>query len=523
MSETQTNKHPREDVSTPKEQELKKLKVHDKFLLELETQQRERCRKHKQEHLFQFYDDLTEAQKLDLLRQIRDIDLDSSIQIFHKSVAAAKDTVQLEITPPQITGFASLNDLSAAIREEGKEGNIHPQVSSWWSLGLQHIAKSEVAVILLAGGQGTRLGSSDPKGMYDPGLPSHKSIFQLQAERILRLQQLAGNECVLPFYIMTSEFTYAPTVSFFEKNNYFGLKKDHVKFFNQGSCPCFTFDGKIILENSSKIACGPNGNGGIYLALEEAGILEHMKTMGVKYTHVYSVDNILVNVADPVFTGYCISTNAQVGAKVVPKDYPEEKVGVFATKNGKLCVVEYSELPPHLATKEDDTTKKLMFNAGNIAIHFYTTEFLQELATTMKNFREYHVAEKQIKCADESGNTHQPKQNNGIKLEMFIFDAFQFADRVVLLEVCRNEEFAPIKNAPGSAKDSPDTARALLSQLHRRYIENAGGKIEDNSDDKLNLCEISPLISYHGEGLEEIVKGKTFSLPLNLEKPHTLN
>uniref|UniRef100_A0A7S2MXZ2 UDP-N-acetylglucosamine diphosphorylase n=1 Tax=Helicotheca tamesis TaxID=374047 RepID=A0A7S2MXZ2_9STRA len=275
--------------------------------------------------------------------------------------------------------------------------------------------------------------------------------------------------------------------------------------------PCLTPEGKIIMESPSKVAMAPDGNGGIYPSLHKSGMLDNMKQRGVNYIHVFSIDNALLKPADPVFVGYCLSQKADVGNKVLWKANALEKVGIVVEKDGKPCIVEYSDMDPSMMEQIDENGR-LVFGAGNICNHFYTLDFIvDQVVPNMKNM--YHVAHKKIPYYDEeTKETVKPTENNGIKLETFIFDVFPFSSNMAVLDVCREEEFAPVKNAPGSSSDSPDTARAMISALSKRWVKDAGG-ILTNDDGE---CEVSPLVSYAGEGLEELVKGKEIECPFSL-------
>lgn len=256
--------------------------------------------------------------------------------------------------------------------------------AKWLALGLEAISKGQVAALVLSGGQGTRLGFAGPKGMYNIGLPSEKSLFQLFTERILRLQTLANETypsetsdgsdggAVIPFFIMTSPMNHDETVAYFRKNEFFGLVESQMFFFPQGTLPCFTTDGKLMLENSHTLATASDGNGGIYKALSTSGALDKMQSSGVKYLHVFSVDNALCKTADPLFIGYCIDKNADCANKVVWKSRPEESVGVVAKKNGKFCIIEYSEMEKAACELVNPSNGKLAFGAANICNHFYT-------------------------------------------------------------------------------------------------------------------------------------------------------
>lgn len=251
----------------------------------------------------------------------------------------------------------------------------------WLSLGLEAISNNEVCALVMSGGQGTRLGFNGPKGAFSIGLPSEKSLFQLFAERIRKLELLAASKIApgtasnikIPLFVMTSPMNHEETVAFFRQKNCFGLDEAQLFFFPQGTLPCFTTEGKLMLESSHKLATASDGNGGIYKALARSGALDKMKANGIKYLHVFSVDNALCKVADPMFIGYCIDKKADCGNKVVWKSRANESVGVVAKKNGKFCIIEYSELNKATSELTDPATGKLVFGAANICNHFFTT------------------------------------------------------------------------------------------------------------------------------------------------------
>ncbi|KAK7895794.1 hypothetical protein WMY93_021119 [Mugilogobius chulae] len=276
--------------------------------------------------------------------------------------------------------------------------------------------------------------------------------------------------------------------------------------FEQRMIPAVTFDGKVILQGKGKIAMAPDGNGGLYQALVDNNVLEDMKKRGVEYLHVYCVDNILVKMADPVFIGFCVSKGADCGAKVVQKAYPTEPVGVVCRVQGVAQVVEYSEI---LQTTAELTgpSGELVYSAGNICNHFFTRQFLEDVATNNLKHLKQHVA-----------------------IKKFVFDVFPFSRSFVVFEVVREDEFSPLKNADGAAADSPSTARNALLHLHCRWATAAGATLLDEdrnaavltaSESKMVSApakfEISPLVSYFGEGLEKL-KGKTYQTPWFLDK-----
>jgi UDP-N-acetylglucosamine pyrophosphorylase len=360
------------------------------------------------------------------------------------------------------------------------------------NLGTRLIREGKAAAFLVAGGQGTRLGMSGPKGKCSIGLPSQKSLFQLQAERLLNLSQKAGK--VIPWAIMTSPDNHQETTEFFESHQHFGYPKESLRFFSQAELPVLNDEGHLLLKSPGQVSQGANGNGGCFKALAESGILAAWKQTGVEWVFFYAVDNALVKVCDPRFLGYAASQNLPVSSKAVARAHAKERVGVFGLRHGRPTVVEYSELPLETATATN-SDGRLRYNAGNIAIHCFRIDFLEALA---KATLPYHAAHKKIPYWSVKENSQEPLSPNAWKYELFMFDAFECAEGMSVLEVAREEEFAPVKNAQG--EDSPETARNLLLQLHQQWALSAGFK---KSELEEKLVEISPLTSYAGEGLSK--------------------
>lgn len=452
----------------------------------------------------QFWDELTLAQQEQLVRDIEELNLNELKHYFDRATTSfSENGIKLDDRLQAIP-----ESKLVSIARTSKE-----KLNQYRMEGLKQISQGHVAVLLMAGGQGTRLGFPYPKGMYDVGLQSHKTLFRIQAERIQKLEQLAfeltGQCGTITWYIMTSEHTIQPTHEYFVAHNYFGLKKENVILFEQGSLPCFEFDGKIILDEKYRVARAPDGNGGIYRAMKQQGILDDLTKRGVLYLHAHSVDNILIKVADPVFIGYCVQQNADCAAKVVEKSHPSEAVGVVAMVDGRYQVVEYSEISAKTAEMRN-SDGRLTFSAGNICNHLFSSAFLHKIGNNYERELKLHVAKKKIPYIENSGKRITPEKPNGIKIEKFVFDVFEFAEKFVAMEVPRDEEFSALKNADSAGKDCPTTARNDLHRLHKKYIEAAGGIVHGSE------CEISPLVSYAGENLSELVEGKSFTSPVYL-------
>lgn len=462
-----------------------------------------------QEHLLQFWNELTEDEKKELKADIEELNLNEVTEFFQRATKSMNDEgatnnkLDDKLEPLPDSKMLSVSRTSAE------------KVGVYRKEGLRAVSESKVGVLLMAGGQGTRLGFAYPKGMYDVGLPSGKTLFQIQAERIRRLQKMAfevtGKKGKITWYIMTSEHTMEPTLDFFRSHGFFGLQESDIVMFEQGSLPCFTFDGKIILDAKHRVARAPDGNGGLYRALRDRGILDDIKRRGVEYLHAHSVDNILIKVADPVFIGYCISQGADCAAKVVEKASPNEAVGVVCIVDGSYQVVEYSEITQKTAEKRNHDGR-LTFSAGNICNHFFSASFLHKIGSQFEAKLKLHVAKKKIPFTDLTTGTRQtPNTPNGIKIEKFVFDVFEFAEKFVAVEVPREVEFSALKNADAAGKDCPSTARCDIFRLHKAYIEAAGGTVVGETE-----VEISPLLSYEGENIEDLVQGKTFKTPVHL-------
>ncbi|KRZ86637.1 UDP-N-acetylhexosamine pyrophosphorylase [Trichinella sp. T8] len=388
---------------------------------------------------------------------------------------------------------------------------------------LQLIAENKVAVIVLAGGEGSRLKSYAPKGAMDIGLPSGKSLFQLQAERIIKLQKLATefanskNQTVavkIEWLIMVSPATVRKTEKFFHEHAYFGLDKAQIHFFRQGTMPCFSFTKKVLFDSVDAIAMAPDGNGGMFAALKKSNLLYMMERRGIEFVHVYCVDNVLVRVGDPLFFGYCKYMKADCAAKVIKKTSPTEQLGVVCC-DPKPKVLEYSEISSALAEKRDEKGE-LVFRAGNIANHVFAFQFLKKMCNDDVALP-YHLAKKAIPYVQADNILQIPVEPNGYKLEKFIFDVFPYSENFAILEVPRNEEFSPLKNPDLLGVDCPTTCRADVYRLHRQWIIDSGGKVPELSQDSEQfVCEISPLVSYAGEDIH-ISNEEVLSSPFTLK------
>ncbi len=429
-----------------------------------------------QEHLLHYWNELSSDEQNSLAKEIAQTDFYLMENLHREVQNGPVEQKQVALKPLDVTVWKDL-------KQEKKD--------AYWKQGLQAIGEGKLAVLLVAGGQGTRLGHQGPKGTFDAGFPSGKSLFQLHTERLLYLSKLSGFS--IPFVIMTSTENHQATVDFFKLKQFFGYSEADIHFFPQENLPILSEDGKVLMDSKFQIISGANGNGGCFSSLKKSGIFDKLRDGGIEYFFLFAIDNALVKVADPAFLGFALSEHSDVSCKAVAKAYPEEKVGILAFSNEKPSVIEYSDLDPELA-KARNSDGKLIYNAGNIAIHLFSTKFLERC---FSSDLPYHLARKKIAFLDTFDKWIEPAIPNAIKFELFMFDVFPLAKKMAVLEVAREEEFSPIKNSSGV--DSPESARQMMTELHRTWLKNASAPEKFWKHERI---EISPLLSYAGEGLE---------------------
>ena len=355
-----------------------------------------------------------------------------------------------------------------------------------------------VAAFTVAGGQGTRLGYDGPKGTFPVTPLKRKPLFQIFAEKITAIGRRHGRP--LHWFIMTSHANHARTEAFFAEHRFFGLDRARVYFFRQGRMPAVDFTGRILLESPGGIALSPDGHGGSLRALHRSGALDLMQGEGIDTISYFQVDNPLVRCIDPAFIGWHLVRGAEMSAKMIPKAYPEEKLGHFCLQRGRLVVIEYSDLPLAVQREVDPQTGRLRYLAGSIAIHILDREFVRRMAEG--GALPFHRADKKIATIDAAGRPVKPAAPNGAKFEMFVFDALPFARNALVIETRRADDFSPVKNADGV--DSPRTAREDQLRQYARWLQRAGASLAiDASGLPAATLEVSPLFGYDEESFAE--------------------
>ena len=449
----------------------------------------EQLAEHGQEHVLCFWDELSQEQRAQLSEEIMSLDLALVARLAAGAGAAASEFALSAIGAPNVIGIPKSDEEEAAHRRAAECG---------WEI----LAAGEAAVMLVAGGQASRLGYDLPKGQFPIGPVTGKSLFQIHAEKILAMSRRIGR--AIPWLVMTSKANDTPTKRFFEENDVFGLDRSSVDFFQQGMLPAVDGEGKMLLAGKHRLALAPNGHGGSILALHDSGVLEKIRSAGVKHVFYFQVDNPLVSIADPAFLGFHAERGAGMSLKVVEKTEPSERIGIVVAEGERMRVIEYSDLPDEAAHARDPDGR-LLLRAGSIGIHALSVAFLDELLAGDFSLP-YHVANKKVAHVNDAGVLIEPDAPNARKFETFIFDALPLSERTVVMETIRQREFAPVKNPAGV--DSPESAQALMQDEWRRWIVEAG-LMPDAAPLADRKVEIGPLYALDCEAF----KSKAPALP----------
>jgi len=439
-----------------------------------------------QGQVLRFWDRLNGAQREALLTQIASLDFDSLTRM-RRMLEAKHDAVPAGEPCP-----ADVVTLTAAARDAAV------------ARGEAELRAGRVGVLLVAGGQGSRLGYDGPKGAYAIGPVSDAPLFYYHARKVLALSRRHGVR--MPLYIMTSDANDAATRACFEQHGFFGLSRADVFFFMQGMWPALDAAGGIILDAPGHLFMSPDGHGGTLSALAASGGLADMERRGLTTVFYFQVDNPLVEVADPAFIGLHLLETADISIKVCAKRDPQEGLGVVVTRNGRCEMVEYTELTAEQKNRRT-STGDLTFNYGSVAIHVFSLPFLKQEATRPLPL---HLAHKKIPTCASDGTVVKPETNTGTKFEKFIFDVLPDARKVVTLAFDRAEEFSPVKNATGA--DSPATCRRDLQAKWARWLMQAGVTIPTDAAGQPALpLEIDPLYALNAEELLKKLKRKAES------------
>jgi UDP-N-acetylglucosamine/UDP-N-acetylgalactosamine diphosphorylase len=439
---------------------------------------RDRLARYDQAHLLAHWHGLNEEERRLLLEEIAALDLDMVHKLFQERDKVYEVPSADRIQPAPVVGESSGTPATQA-------------------RGEQMLAQGKVAVLVVAGGQGTRLGFDHPKGVFPIGPVTQRSLFQIHVEKVLALQKRFGG--AIPFLVMTSPATDAETRVYFREHDNFGLAEADLLLFCQGTMPAVDLStGQLLMEAPHRLFASPDGHGGMLAALARSGLLRRLIDRGFEALYYFQVDNPLVKVADPLFLGQHAEQAAEISIKIVPKESPVDKLGNLALVDGRCNMIEYSDLPRELGERRN-ADGKLWLGAGSPAIHIFDLAFLERM--TSQGVRiPFHIARKKVPYLNKDGELVEPERENALKFERFIFDLMPLAERWVVVETSRREEFVPLKNATGA--DSPETVRQALSNLYGSWLERAGKQLphKANGDVDVNV-EISPLFALDADEL----------------------
>lgn len=433
-----------------------------------------RLRPHGQEHLLRFWEELDAAGRQRLADQIAAIDFEQIAALFRSS-AAIQDwaTLARRATP------------APALRIADRVQGTKLDIAAARMAGKRALEEGKIGVLLVAGGQGSRLGFEQPKGLFPIGPVSGAPLLQIHLEKALATAR--HSHAAVPVFVMTSPATHDEQVTFLKRHDYFGLPAHDVMLFCQGTMPAVdAVSGRLLLAEKDSLFLSPNGHGGVLAALAASGAMNEIRRRGIEHLYYLQVDNPLVPIGDAEFIGCHLLAGSEMTSMAVAKQTPQDKLGVFAMLDGRLHVIEYSDLPDDVACQRD-ASGSLVFWAGSIAVHMFRVSFL-ERALELKDALPFHIARKKVPYLDELGRHVHPKVPNALKFERFIFDLLPHARNALVMEYAEEDVFAPLKNAPGEAKDTPEYVQRFMVAQHRRWLEAAGTQVANGV-----TVEISPL------------------------------
>lgn len=454
-----------------------------------------------QEHVLTYWDDLSSARQEALAEQLTSVDCEQLATLFGGEEQQYDWAEAARRAEPPVA-------MRLADRQAGRGGGLGVTPSEAIAQGKAALDAGKVGVVLVAGGQGSRLGFDRAKGIYAIGPVSEASLLQIHLEKAVALAKRHGHG--VPVYLMTSPVTHDEQVIYLRDHHRFGLAEEDLFFFCQGTMPAVdAVTGKLLLSDKGSLFLSPDGHGGAVAAMSKSGAFEHMREHGVELLFYLQVDNPLVPIGDAELLGYHLATESELSSMAVTKESPQEKVGNFATIDGALHVIEYSDFPTDVA-EQTDPDGGLRFWAGSIAVHVMSVDFLQRSAADAASLP-FHRARKKVPHLDAHGACVEPTEPNALKFERFIFDLLPKAKNPIVVEYEEREVFAPLKNAEGAPKDTPSYVQRFLLDQHRRWLTAAGAKLPPDAP-----VEISPLWALDAAAVAERAKGLTIDGPTYL-------
>ena len=390
--------------------------------------------KYNQEHLIQFYSELTENQKSNLLNQILKIDFEEVLDLYEKSKLEVLNSTE-NIEPLNYTIKGLLSD---------------SQKKQLFSTGVKAIKSGKVGVITLAGGQGSRLGFNGPKGTFCLDIKPKKSLFEILCDYLKHYS--LKYKINIPWYIMTSTNNYFDTISFFEQNNFFDYGRNNIVFFVQENMPIIDINGKLVLSEIYKVNLASNGNGNLFSSLKKSNLIKDMEQKKLQWLFVGGIDNVLLDPLDPIFIGNTIDSKFEIGSKTLFKESPSDISWVFARKNGKPAIVDCENFTEEIS-KLKDISGKYLYREKNMLAHIFSLNAIKQMANISLP---YHRAFRKNAFVNFEGMKEVPESPNIYKFEQFVFDAFSYFDNIALLRVDSDNEFAPIKDF--NSKYNPEIA-----------------------------------------------------------------